>query len=141
MSEVNVLCIYMDWYSSTLVVSWLSVYSFFGQLRQYFENRMLDHLIYFEVDLSLLFVFIFYYSNHILLYVMIWAEKYPLSRYKYVCLPACLFICLSVCLSVDYTHKNLTPCSKSANKPSTSCAALLVPSCQQVWKKLLITCK
>ena len=103
MSEVNVLCIYMDWYSSTLVVSWLSVYSFFGQLRQYFENRMLDHLIYFEVDLSLLFVFIFYYSNHILLYVMIWAEKYPLSRYKHACLPpAYLFVFLSVCLSTTH---------------------------------------
>jgi hypothetical protein len=84
---------------------------------------------------------------------------------------------------IDYTRKNLTSCSKSANKPSTSCVrtacpklstsmeqvvnscnnlagiirlvvrshlvaslptsrqqvvfALLVPSCQQVWNKLL----
>ena len=35
--------------------------------------------------------------------------------------------------------KNLTTC-KSANKPSTSCVARLIPSCQQVWNKLLTIC-
>ena len=36
-----------------------------------------------------------------------------------------------------YTRKNLTTCSKSANKPSTSCVRM---ACQQVWNKLLTTC-
>jgi hypothetical protein len=39
-----------------------------------------------------------------------------------------------------YTRKNLTPSSKSANNSSTSCVALLVPSCQQVWNKPITTC-
>ena len=39
------------------------------------------------------------------------------------------------------TRKNLISFSKSANKPSTKVVfALLVPSCQQVWNKLLATC-
>ena len=43
-----------------------------------------------------------------------------------------------------YTRKNLASCSESANKPPTSrqqvVFAMLVPSCQQVWNKLLTTC-
>ena len=41
---------------------------------------------------------------------------------------------------MTYTRKNLTTCSKSANKPSTTVVfALLVTSCYQVWNKLLTT--
>ena len=40
-----------------------------------------------------------------------------------------------------YTRKNLTSCSKSANKPSTSCVrTACYTSCQQVWNKLLTIC-
>jgi hypothetical protein len=39
-----------------------------------------------------------------------------------------------------YTHAVISSCSKSADKPSTSCVRTLVPSCQQVWNKLLTTC-
>ena len=38
-----------------------------------------------------------------------------------------------------YTPKNLTSCSKFANKLSTSCARTACPS-QQVWNNLLTTC-
>ena len=48
------------------------------------------------------------------------------------------YLCLSH--QSTYTRKNLTSCSKSANKPSTSCVRTLVTSCQQVWNKLLTTC-
>jgi hypothetical protein len=43
---------------------------------------------------------------------------------------------------IIYTRKNLTSCSKCANKLGREQVvfALLVPSCQQVWNKLLITC-
>jgi hypothetical protein len=44
---------------------------------------------------------------------------------------------------LPYTRKNLTSCSKSANKPSTSCVRTACPkwpSCQQVWNKPLTTC-
>ena len=39
-----------------------------------------------------------------------------------------------------FTLKNLPSRSKSANKPSTSYVRNVVPSCQQVWNKLLTTC-
>ena len=44
-----------------------------------------------------------------------------------------------------YTCKKITYCSKSANKPSTSCAPIgcqqvVLPSYQQVWNNLLTTC-
>ena len=45
---------------------------------------------------------------------------------------------------MTYTRKNLTTCSKSANKPLTSCLRTacykLSTSCQQVWNNLLATC-
>ena len=39
-----------------------------------------------------------------------------------------------------YTCKNLTTCSKSANKRQQVVFARLVTSCQEVWNKLLTTC-
>ena len=39
-------------------------------------------------------------------------------------------------MNSTYTRKNLTACSKSANKPSTSC----VRTCQQACNKLLTVC-
>ena len=39
---------------------------------------------------------------------------------------------LSLGYEASYTRKNLTTCSKSANKPSTIVFARLVTSCQQV---------
>ena len=37
-------------------------------------------------------------------------------------------------------RKNLTSCTKSANKPSTSCVRTSCPKLLQVWNKLLTTC-
>jgi hypothetical protein len=52
-----------------------------------------------------------------------------------VCYNLCVFTCVSH-KYLNYSRKNFTCCSKSTNKPSTSC----VPSCQQVRNKLLTTC-
>ena len=43
-------------------------------------------------------------------------------------------------IALTYTRKNLTTCSKSANKRQQVVFARLVTSCQQVWNKLLTTC-
>jgi hypothetical protein len=56
-----------------------------------------------------------------------------------------IFTCMHVSLFfhekrfLRYACKDLTSCSKFANKPSTSCVRTAsVPSCQQVWNNLLI---